>query len=182
MLSINEYLNAQGKLMDKPHDYMKPHEYMQPKTPEAAKNPGKKQAGKEKNMLPPKGSTQQLPYHAATLNNNGEKPLGELNPLKYPTDLDLGDELYETPWGYEEEQPKPLSQMIKESDEIKKHAPMVLSENGNAFHPDPVQAIKYVSYLAKSSDNYRKALIAEMKSNGGLAKLQEDINSLPKFI
>jgi hypothetical protein len=90
--------------------------------------------------------------------------------------------LYDTPWGYEEETPESLSIMIKESDVIKAKAPMVLSESGNSFHPDPIQAIKYVSYLANSSNNYRKALIAEMKATGGLTKLQEELNSLPKFI
>jgi len=182
MLTINEFFDNKGKELSKPLDYMKPHDFNQPKTPEAALTPGKKQAGKEKNMLPPKGSMKQLPYQAATMKNNGEKPLGELNPLNYPTDLDIGEELYETPWDYEEETPKALSQMIKESYDAKKNAPMVLSETGNAFHPDPIQSIKYVSYLANTSDNYLKTLVSELKSNGGLAKLQEEINSLPKFI
>jgi hypothetical protein len=182
MLTINEFLNAKGKLMEKPHDMMKPHDFPQHKTPEAAKTPGKKQAGKEKNMLPPKGTSKQLPYQAATVDNKGDKPLGELNPLKYPTDLDLGNELYDTPWGYEEETPESLSKMIKESDDIKAKAPMVLSESGNSFHPDPIQSIRYVGYLANNSDNYLKVLVTELKNNGGLAKLQEEISSLPKFI
>jgi len=31
------------------------------------------------------------------------------------------------------------------------------------FHPDPIQSIKYVSYLAENSDIYKAALLNELK-------------------
>lgn len=179
-------MESKEMTIEKPKDILKPMEFQQPKAPEKAMHPGDvKKARQEKNspMLPPKNTIKPLPYSASTMKPKKDEPLGHMNPLDYPEKIELGEESEESPWDcVDVETPVELSQMLKETDDLKRNAPSVLSETGNPYHPDPIQAIKYVSYLAKNSDTYLKTLVSEMKNNGGLADLISELNSLPKFI
>lgn len=63
----------------------------------------------------------------------------------------------------------------------KKSAPMVVAYSSGAYHPDPIQAIRYVSYLTNENENLLRALIHENKKFGGLEKLCERLMDYSEF-
>jgi hypothetical protein len=52
----------------------------------------------------------------------------------------------------------------------KKKAPFVVAYSSGAYHPDPIQAIKYIVYLTNENDNILGALMKEAKTAGCLNK------------
>ena len=63
----------------------------------------------------------------------------------------------------------------------KKSAPMVVAYSSGSYHPDPIQAIRYVSYLANENENLLRALIHESKKMGGLEKICERLMEYSEF-
>ncbi len=61
-----------------------------------------------------------------------------------------------------------------------KKAPHVVAYSVGAFHPDPIQAIRYVAYLANENVNLRHALIREAKRTGCASALLEELLALPE--
>lgn len=52
----------------------------------------------------------------------------------------------------------------------KKKAPFVVAYSSGAYHPDPIQAIKYIVYLTNENDNLLSALMKEAKDIGCINK------------
>jgi hypothetical protein len=52
----------------------------------------------------------------------------------------------------------------------KKKAPFVVAYSSGSYHPDPIQAIKYIVYLTNENDNLLSALMKEAKDTGCLNK------------
>ena len=61
-----------------------------------------------------------------------------------------------------------------------KKAPHVVAYAAGAFHPDPIQAIRYVSYLANENVNLRRALVREMNRAGCSKELLQELLQLPE--
>jgi len=61
-----------------------------------------------------------------------------------------------------------------------KKAPHVVAYSVGAFHPDPIQAIRYVTYLANENVNLRHALVREAKRAGCAATLLGELLQLPE--
>ena len=61
-----------------------------------------------------------------------------------------------------------------------KKAPHVVAYSVGAFHPDPIQAIRYVTYLANENVNLRHALVREAKRAGCAAGLLGELLQLPE--
>lgn len=170
MITIKEYLDANGKTSIKPVSSMAPLNFEQPVSPFENLIPKRDipAARKEKNdvMVAPPEEGGYLPYSAGVYPQQEEVPLGENNPYDmYNQNIETGPQNPEeweqsSPWPSE---PEEVDNMIATHWQVKSQAPAVLSESGNPYHPDPIQAIKYVSYLAEHSEAYRNALILELK-------------------
>jgi len=63
-----------------------------------------------------------------------------------------------------------------------KKAPHVVAYSIGAFHPDPIQAIKYVTYLANENAHLRRALIREAKRVGCVDKLLGEMLLMPETL
>lgn len=61
-----------------------------------------------------------------------------------------------------------------------KKAPHVVAYSVGAFHPDPIQAINYVTYLANENKNLLHALVMEAKRVGCLKKIVSELLSFPE--
>jgi hypothetical protein len=62
----------------------------------------------------------------------------------------------------------------------KKEIPHVVAYTSGPFHPDPIQAIKYVTFLSNENENIMRALIREAKRIGCLEKLVEELLDVPE--
>lgn len=61
-----------------------------------------------------------------------------------------------------------------------KKAPHVVAYSAGTFHPDPIQAIRYVTYLANENANLRHALIRESSRAGCASAILEELLLLPE--
>ena len=61
-----------------------------------------------------------------------------------------------------------------------KKPPHVVAYAAGAFHPDPIQAIRYVAYLANENANLRNALIREANRSGCTEALVNDLLTIPE--
>lgn len=179
MKTIKEYLNSQGKTIEVPDNILDQTKFSIPKNPEKNLVPGwdtpKAKREKSDEMFAPKTSNKELPYVATEMKVKDDQPLGELNTPGnlYPTQIELDNTLSTV---------KEIENVLGQNESVKLNAPKVLSESGVLFHPDPIQAIKYVVHLTNKSDDLLKAFITEAKNNGCIARYAEQINQLPKFI
>ncbi len=168
MITIKEYLDANGKTSINAVSCMEPLKFPQPNDPADNLIPKRDvpAARKEKDdiMVAPPEDGGYLPYSAGFYPQEPDVPLGENNPYNMFNQVaQLGDFGQSSPWTSDD--PKDVDTMVQNHWQVKSQAPAVLSESGNPFHPDPVQAIKYVSYLAEHSSYYKTALLAELKKN-----------------
>lgn len=179
MKTIKEYLNSQGKTIEVPDNILDQTKFTIPKNPEKNLIPGwdtpKERREKSDAMFAPKSKNKELPYVATEIKVKEDQPLGELNTPGniYPTEIELDNTLNTV---------KEIENVIGQNESVKQSAPKVLSESGKLFHPDPIQAIKYVVHLTNKSDDLLKAFITEAKNTGCISKYAELISQLPKFI
>jgi len=61
-----------------------------------------------------------------------------------------------------------------------KEIPHVVAYTSGPYHPDPIQAIKYVAFLANENQNIMRALLREMKRLGSMDRLLEGLLSIPE--
>lgn len=179
MKTITEYLNSQGKTIELPSNILDQTKFNIPEKPEQNLVPGwdtpKDKRETSDAMFAPKSPGKELPYVATTMKVKDEQPLGELNTPGnlYPTEIETSNTFNSV---------KEIENIIGYHESIKQNAPKVLSESGKLYHPDPIQAIKYVVHLTNNSDDLLKAFITEAKNSGCLTKYAQSINELPKFI
>lgn len=169
MITIKEYLDANGKTSVDAVSCLEPLTFEQPKSPAdnliPKRNVPAARKEKEDVMVAPPEDGGYLPYSAGFYTQEPDVPLGENNPFNlYQQNPDLGNISQSSPWGQDD--PGKVDSMLNQHWQVKAKAPKVLSEAGNPFHPDPIQAIKYVSYLAEHSSAYKAALINELKKSG----------------
>ena len=168
MITIKEYLDANGKTSVDAVSCLDPLNFEQHNSPEDNLIPKRDIPNyrKEPNdiMVAPKEDHGYFPYSAGVYPQDTDIPLGENNPFDgYDQEIDVGDYSQQSPWSTDTA--GEVDSMLNTHWQVKSKAPKVLSESGNMFHPDPIQSIKYVSYLAENSELYRNALLQELKKS-----------------
>jgi len=176
-----EYLNAKGKLQEKPitainADYEGPEE----------KNPAPNEISDMGYKVPKPVKKVPTGYYPKPniSKKDIEKGLGNIgdqdNVIEFP---ELGKMNNEQFVNFTKNMP--TEEFVKTMNEHcgceKKSAPMVVAYSLGAYHPDPIQAIKYVSYLANENENILRALIHESKRIGGLERLCEKLMDYSEF-
>ena len=178
-----EYLNAKGKLQEKPitainADYEGPEE----------KAPEKNETDDLGYKAPKAAKSSPTPYSAGKSTNvnkkDMEKGLANVgdkdNVIEFPELGKMNNEEFIT-----FTKGLPTDQFVKIMNEHcgceKKSAPMVVAYSSGAYHPDPIQAIKYISYLTNENENLLRALIHETKRIGGLQKLCDRLMDYSDF-
>jgi hypothetical protein len=166
MITIKEYLDANGKTSINAVSCMDPLDFEQPVSPAENLIPKRDipKYRKEPNdvMVAPPEQNGYFPYSAGFFPQDTDIPLGENNPYDgYNTEVETGEISQSSPWS--SDTAPQVDSMLQTHWQVKSKAPKVLSESGNMFHPDPIQSIKYVSYLAENSDIYKAALLNELK-------------------
>lgn len=176
-----EYLNAKGKLQEKPitainADYEGPEE----KNPEPNETDDlgykvPKAVKKTPTAYAPKADVSKKDLEKG-LANVGDKD----NVINFPELGKMSNEQF-----VNFTKGMPTEEFVKIMNEHcgceKKSAPMVVAYSSGAYHPDPIQAIRYVSYLANENENLLRALIHESKRVGGLEKLCERLMDYSEF-
>jgi len=162
LLKINEYLNAKGKTDEKAVDIMK-YQGEKPKDKPA------KYATSGKNYAFSAARTEEpIPYVAKTIKPKDQEGLGSIG----------------TP-GIDFEKTRTNVVNVSELHEHcgceKKKAPMVVAYSSGAYHPDPIQAIKYIVYLTNENENILKALMHEAKKSGCLKKYTDFLYNMPEL-
>lgn len=170
MLTIKEYIDANGKTSIKAVSSMEPTKFLEPEGPGESLIPKRdvSAARKEPNdtMVAPPEDGGYLPYSAGDYPQDTDVPLGENNPFNlYNQNVTTGpsnpdDWAQQSPWP---DTPEKIDSMIDTHWQVKSLAPKVLSESGDLFHPDPIQSIKYVAYLAEHDAFYKNSLMLELK-------------------
>jgi hypothetical protein len=170
MRTIKEYIDANGKTSVNAISSMKPLDFQEPVSPGENLIPKRNipTARKEKNdtMVAPPEDGGFLPYSAGLYPQDENVPLGENNPYNlYNQNIETGpqnpdDWAQQSPWP---DNPEEVDSMITTHWQVKSQAPKVLSESGEPFHPDPIQSIKYVTYLAEHNDFYKNSLMLALK-------------------
>ena len=170
MITIKEYIDANGKTSINAVSCMQPLEFAEPQSPGENLIPKRDipAARKEKNdtMVAPPEDGGYLPYSAGFYPQEPEVPLGENNPFNlYNQQVQTGPQ---NPEDWEQSSPWPntpekIDSFMTTHWQVKSAAPKVLSESGNPFHPDPIQSIKYVAFLAEHNQFFKNSLLLELK-------------------
>ncbi len=151
LLNIKEYLNNKGKTIEKPSDILN---QKMDKAPDAPKKAADKTC-----KFPAELQSAPLPYKL----NKKE--------LKVKDSEGLGD--IGTPgvdFSAKSKDVDSVTQLKEHCGCEKKKAPFVVAYSSGAYHPDPIQAIKYIVYLTNENDNILKALMHEAKKKGCINK------------
>jgi len=61
-----------------------------------------------------------------------------------------------------------------------KEIPHVIAYTSGPYHPDPIQAIKYVAFLASENENIMRALLREARQLGCVDSLVEGLLAIPE--
>jgi hypothetical protein len=166
MLTIQEYLNAQGRTIEKPSNIT---DADLPKSPSAPSKNLKK--GKHYNF-PAALSGKPNPYIASTMKTSQkEDDQVGLGTLGTPG----------TDYSAESEEVEAVSQLDEHCGCEKKKAPFVVAYSSGAYHPDPIQAIKYIVYLTNENENLLKALMHEARKMGCLNKYTDYLTRTPEL-
>lgn len=166
LIRIQEYLDNAGKTIEKAQDSTSEKLPSSPKSPDKNKSHGKNYAFAAAIDAPP------LPYQSKNVKiaqgKDDEQGLGSLG----TPGIDYG---------------KTRTNVVNFS-EIKEHcgcedkkAPFVVAYSSGSFHPDPIQAIKYIVYLTNENENILKALMKEARSRGCLHKYMHHLASYPEM-
>ncbi len=183
MTTWQEYLNARGKLQEKPAvklvgDYDGPD----PKSPDQSVSKGKGWDAKAQKGDKPS------PYRApgTSKKQSTEKGFGDLGPknLKYEPDTDTSNgrkKMSSMPKENFVNQTKDMkitefvNHMLKECGHIhEENLPTVTGRIGE-FHPYPIEAIKYVAALSKNNKRMLENLLHELKKEGMLKPMLESL-------
>ena len=164
LIKISEYLNSSGKTIEKPTDIMKADVEAGPDRPE-------KNVIKGKNYkFPAALDSKPLPYAAKNFKvaqgKDDELGLGTLG----TPDIEFG----------KTKELDSYSQLQEHCGCENKKAPFVVAYASGAYHPDPIQAIKYIVYLTNENENILKALMHEAKKAGCYRKYVDYVNRYSK--
>jgi hypothetical protein len=166
LIRIKEYIDTNKKTIEKPIDITKQVLKSPPNSPEKNKTSGK---------------------------NYGFSAAMDAKPLDYQAKKIVVAQKKDDEWGlgsfgtpgidYEK-----TRKNIVDFSELKEHcgcekkvAPFVVAYSSGSFHPDPIQAIKYIVYLTNENDNLLKALMQEAKSRGCLHKYMKHLVKYPEM-
>lgn len=165
LMTIQEYINASGKTIEKPTDIMSMKMEKPPVSPEANKAKGKTYS------FPTTISKKPNPYIASTIKTS-QKPDEEVGLADLGTpDMDYTDN----------QEVDAVSQLKEHCGCEKKKAPFVVAYSSGAYHPDPIQAIKYIVYLTNENENILKALMHEARKTGCLKKYTDYLTKSPEL-
>lgn len=166
ILTIKEYLNGQGKTIEKATNIS------DPKLPKAPLAPTKPLSKGKTYSFPASLDASPNPYIAKSI-NVGQKPDDETG---------LGD-LASPGMHHEdaEKSPEMVSQLKEHCGCESKKAPFVVAYTSGAYHPDPIQAIKYIVYITNENENILKALMHEARKAGCLKKYTDYLMKSPEL-
>jgi hypothetical protein len=168
LIKIQEYLDNKGKTIEKPK------ELLSDKVPPAPTHPDKDKTSGKNYGFSAALNNKKLPYVAKTIKIpktkvDDEKGLGSMG----TPDVDFDKSI----------------KNIVDFSEIKEHcgcedkkAPFVVAYSSGAYHPDPIQAIKYIVYLTNENDNILKALMKEAQRRGCLHKYMQYLSQHPDML
>jgi hypothetical protein len=166
MLTIQEYLNAQGKTIEKPYNIL------DNKVPQSPNAPAKNLKKGKTYSFPAALDSKPNPYISSTIKIDAKK------------DDQKGLASFGTPgidFEAKEKPPEAVSQLDEHCGCEKKKAPFVVAYSSGAYHPDPIQAIKYIVYLTNENDNILKALMHEARKMGCLGKYTDYLTRTPEL-
>jgi len=162
LINIKEYLNNKGKTIEKPSDIMTAKTDSPPKAPAKYATHGKNYA------FSAALDDQPLPYAADTIDSqNGEDGLGFFG----TPNIDFTNTKTNV---------VNFSELKEHCGCEKKKAPFVVAYASGAYHPDPIQAIKYIVYLTNENENILKALMHEARKTGCLQKYTDYLTKFPE--
>jgi len=153
LIKLKEYLDNNGKTSEKPTNIMSMDMKKGPDRPE-------KNITKSKNInFPAALDSEPLPYKATSIKPKDDEGLGDIGTpnIEFGKTKELS--------GY--------SQLQEHCGCENKKAPFVVAYASGAYHPDPIQAIKYIVYLTNENENLLKALMHEAKKVGCYKKFVE---------
>ena len=160
ILTIQEYLNSKGKTIEKAETYPDCNIPEAPKTPQKAVTKGKSY------NFPAALKGSPNPYISKEIRMGQEK------------DDEMGLGFLKSPGMDVSQKPETnaANQLKEHCGCEEKKAPHVVAYASGAYHPDPIQAIKYIVYLTNENENILKALMHEAKRVGCLDKYANIIN------
>lgn len=165
LINIKEYMNNKGKTIEKASDIVSQKLDAPPKSPEKNVTHGKNygfSAALDSNPLP---------YVATGIDvDQGKDDQAGLGFFGTPS-IDYTD----------------TRKNIVDFAELKEHcgcekkkAPFVVAYSAGSYHPDPIQAIKYIVYLTNENENILKALMHEARKTGCLQKYTDYLTRFPE--
>jgi len=164
LIRIKEYINNTGKTIEKPQDSMDQKTQKNPDYPEKNQTHGKNYAFAAASNEKP------LPYMAnqIVVKQNDKLGLGDMGTPSVDFSISRKNIV-------------DFSEYIEHCGCEKKKAPFVVAYSSGSFHPDPIQAIKYVVYLTNENNNILKALMHEAKNRGCLHKYMKYLSKYPEM-
>lgn len=163
--NFREYLNSKGKTIENPNDIMSYQGDKPPIAPEKYATHGKNYAFSAALTGKP------LDYQAKTISVSKDK------------DDEAGMGFFGTPGiDYTDTRTNVVdfSELKEHCGCEKKKAPFVVAYSSGAFHPDPIQAIKYIVYLTNENEHILKALMHEARKSGCLEKYTDYLTRFPE--
>lgn len=166
LMTIQEYINSNGKTIEKPLDITAL------KMDKAPERPEKYQVKGKTYNFPAAMDKQPNPYIAATMKTS-QKTDDQVGLA------DLGTP--DTDFTQTNSDVDAVSDLKEHCGCEKKKAPFVVAYSSGAYHPDPIQAIKYIVYLTNENDNILKALMHEARKTGCLKKYTDYLIKAPEL-
>lgn len=166
LMTIQEYINSQGKTIEKALSTKSPSTDKPPARPEKNQTKGKNYS------FPAASDKQPNPYLATTIKM----------PKKDDDAMGLGDlGTPDTDYSATSKDVDSVSELKEHCGCEKKKAPFVVAYSSGAYHPDPIQAIKYIVYLTNENENILKALMHEARKTGCLKKYTDYLTKAPEL-
>ena len=165
-MTIQEYINLNGKTMEEPLDSMNSKMDKAPSSPEKYVTKGKTYS------FPAARDSKPNPYIATAMKTS----------QKADDQVGLGDlGTPDTDFTQSKDDVSAVSELKEHCGCEKKKAPFVVAYSSGAYHPDPIQAIKYIVYLTNENENILKALMHEARKSGCLKKYTDYLLKTPEL-
>lgn len=166
LMTIQEYIDFKGKTMEKPLDSMDSKMDKTPATPEKYVTKGKNYS------FPAALDKKPNPYISSNMKTS----------QKADDQVGLGDlGTPDTDFTQSKSDVSAVSELKEHCGCEKKKAPFVVAYSSGSYHPDPIQAIKYIVYLTNENENILKALMHEARKSGCLRKYTDYLLRTPEL-
>lgn len=166
IIKFQEYLNSKGKTIEKAGDILKPEMNKIPEKPSKYITKGKNYSfGAALNKEPNPYISKGISVSQGEDDEMGLGSLGTPNTDYSDTKSDVDS----------------VSEINEHCGCEKKKAPFVVAYSSGSFHPDPIQAIKYIVYLTNENENILKALMHEARKTGCLNKYTDYLTRTPEL-